>query len=390
LIKNWFISIPILCDSKATRRLQKANFPVASNPVYCRFEIPPLTSTGTLIRQEKSSRMPNRLSAFYLTTAFFALGLLALPSSAFAGFQWIAPPDNAAPAPQSMQQQPMQQPQAWPAAPVARAPMPATAAPEIISPVIITGNSAPAPTAMPAPVAAPSNSYTPSPASSMNSGIMPAPTPAAMPSATSSTDVVRGFAKQVPLAVALRQILPAGYGFSVDPDVDLGVLISFQGGKPWRDTLRDALEPAGLTMHEQGQMVTVGHPATTAMTENVAAPAPLPAPHTVDMSPGSAVQAVDVNKGPAIEDWHAERGDNLHKVIENWAARAHIELNWVAEYDYPLQASYSYTGTFEDAVRNLLTGFEDAHPQPIAELHTNPGLGIKVLIVQTRGNSYSD
>jgi hypothetical protein len=209
-------------------------------------------------------------------------------------------------------------------------------------------------------------------------------------STSPASDVVHGFAKQVPLAVALRQILPPGYGFSVDPDVDLGVLISFQGGKPWRETLHDALEPAGLAMREQGQMVSVGHAGSgLVMTETAPAVAPLPAPRTVDVPLAPAPQAMDARM-PTVEEWHAERGDNLHKIIEAWTQRAHVELNWVAEYDYPLQASFSYTGTFEDAVRNLLTGFQDAHPQPIAELHANPNLGLKVLIVQTRGNSYSD
>ncbi len=46
--------------------------------------------------------------------------------------------------------------------------------------------------------------------------------------------------------------------------------------------------------------------------------------------------------------------------------------------------------TFEEAVRNLLSGFEGSHPQPVAELHINPRLGQTVLIVQTRGNSNSD
>ena len=198
------------------------------------------------------------------------------------------------------------------------------------------------------------------------------------------------------LAVALRQILPVGYGFSVDPDVDLGVLISFQGGKPWRDTLHDALGPAGLIMRERGQMVMVGRSGGAATADMAPEPAvpPMPIAHTVSVAPGSPALPVIVPVaevvGPVVEEWHAERGDNLHKVIEAWAQHSHIELNWMAEYDYPLQASYSYTGTFEDAVRNLLTGFQDAHPQPIAELHTNPGLGQKVLLVQTRGNSYSD
>ncbi|MBV8061694.1 MAG: TcpQ domain-containing protein, partial [Alphaproteobacteria bacterium] len=73
-----------------------------------------------------------------------------------------------------------------------------------------------------------------------------------------------------------------------------------------------------------------------------------------------------------------------------WCGRVHVEFNWMAEYDYPLEASFGFNGTFEEAVRDLLTGFEAAHPQPVAELHTNPAIGQMVMIVQTRGNTDSD
>ncbi len=329
--------------------------------------------------------MPNRLYFTSATVAFFALGFLALPTPAMAGFQWVAPADN---------NQVMMAPAPVPLAPLSRMPSTATAAPEIISPVII-GDTMPsmsphAPTPMP-----------------MGSVALPAPTTAvttiggavATPSLPSistlsvapQSDVVHGFAKQVPLAVALRQILPAGYGFSVDPDVDLGVLVSFQGGKSWRDTLRDALDPAGLAMREQGQMVAVGHIGAGVMAATTPALPPIEQVGTINAPAGGIAPApIVIDREPAVEQWQAERGDTLHKTIEAWAQRVHIELNWMAEYDYPLQASFSFTGTFEEAVRNLLTGFEDAHPQPIAELHTNPGLGLKVLLVQTRGNSNSN
>jgi Toxin co-regulated pilus biosynthesis protein Q len=91
-----------------------------------------------------------------------------------------------------------------------------------------------------------------------------------------------------------------------------------------------------------------------------------------------------------VDTWTASRGDTLHKVLEDWSHRAGAEFEWSAEYDYPLQASVSFTGTYEEAVRSLLSGFEEAHPQPVAELHANPGAGQMVLVIQARGNSYTD
>ena len=88
--------------------------------------------------------------------------------------------------------------------------------------------------------------------------------------------------------------------------------------------------------------------------------------------------------------WEAQNGVTLHRVLEDWCRRAHVDLDWLAEYDYPLQASVRFNGTFEEAVRDLLIGFEGAHPQPVAELHSNTHAGQMVLVVQARGNTNSD
>jgi len=60
---------------------------------------------------------------------------------------------------------------------------------------------------------------------------------------------------------------------------------------------------------------------------------------------------------------------------------------WSTEYDYPVQASASFSGSFEEAVRDLLSGFVDAKPQPFGRLHDNPSVGQRILVIQTRGNT---
>lgn len=227
------------------------------------------------------------------------------------------------------------------------------------------------------------------------------------PPVKASGDIVHGFANHVPLAVALRQILPTGYGFSIDQNVDLGVLVSFHGGKPWRETLDEAVAPAELIVHEQGQMVEVGYPADKEPAKITSAPdtgsivtlsssaKTASQPHLMDTSAGmtspSAMDetalALSLPVTPVDASWDAEPGDSLHKVLENWARRNNVEFEWMAEYDYPIQASVHLKGRFEDAVRELLTGFESAQPQPIAELHSNSKAGQMVLVVTTRGNT---
>jgi type IV pili sensor histidine kinase/response regulator len=101
-------------------------------------------------------------------------------------------------------------------------------------------------------------------------------------------------------------------------------------------------------------------------------------------------RAVSKNEISSPSTWTAERGDSLRKVLTSWSKRSRVEVEWLAEYDYPLQASVNFVGTYEAAVRALLVGFEEAHPQPVAQLHTNPSMGQRVLVVRARGNSNKD
>jgi hypothetical protein len=374
--------------------------------------------------------MPNRLSFLYTPLLFATVALFAFPVPAFAGFMMVPPTDSSgsnAPVATATQANNYGAGTTISSAPNVS---PATQAPESLTPVIIDGNghSNATTTLSTAPVPPSTAALAPRDLGSVE---MPTQTTTTTTvtkaSSSSSSDIVHGFAKMVPLAVALRQILPPGYGFSVDPDVDLGILISFQGGKPWRETLRDALDPAGLVMHEKGQMVSIGHvdgsttaagmpntipsiapvepapisvaPEQTTVTQTtVETIAPPPVPREIASQSGSVLVNIDAVPLPAMgsysssmaDTWRAERGDSLRKIMEGWCRHANVELDWMAEYDYPVQATVNYTGTFEEAVRNILTGFEDAHPQPIGELHTNVALGQRVLVVQSRGNNYTN
>lgn len=59
-------------------------------------------------------------------------------------------------------------------------------------------------------------------------------------------DVVEGFGNDIPLALALRQVVPARYAFNFEKGVNAGQKISWQGGKPWNEVLSAALEPIGV------------------------------------------------------------------------------------------------------------------------------------------------
>lgn len=415
----------------------------------------------------------------------FALMALSALTPAHAGFQWVPPesaelspaPQVVAPAPQAVA--PQRAPdfgapqviEGTAPAPLAPAPF-ATPSPKRAAAVAMDdmmevpahASAAPASASMSqsnhylrlpagaetAPMAAPAAAPAPAamaPLAPQAPAMVEAPAPVSAPAPTGEK-VVRGFAKNVPLAVALRQVLPSEYGFSVDQNVSLGTQVSWQGGAPWRDVLNKMLEPAGLAAQEKDQLIEIvsmrgAAPAAPAGEEklsaafdaaDVARPAPLqaaaavpapviepaatPAPvvpksmgylkapasvpsapekaHAAPLSVLAAPSApaplslLGSTDSPVVDSWTANRGDTLHDVLKDWAKRANIELTWQAEYDYPLQASVAFGGSFEEAVRALLAGFENATPQPFGTLHKNQVAGQTVLIVQTRGNKYTD
>lgn len=227
-----------------------------------------------------------------------------------------------------------------------------------------------------------------------------------------------GFGRDLPLALAVSQIVPPDYAFSFDQSVSPGESISWEGGKPWDQALNDALRPVGASARidtakkeitiVSGSSGGVVPAAYTAPAPQVQAPrppvvasapvqqpayapapvAPMPVAAPVqEIAPLMAAPPVAI---PTVLDtkatnvWQAERGMTLRKILEDWSMRAGVELFWSSDYDYPVSSSVRISGTFEDAVQTLLNGLRDAQPRPIGRLHPNLPDGPSVLVVETK------
>lgn len=207
----------------------------------------------------------------------------------------LSPRVDAAPA----APQPVAEPEAVlaSASVVPTAPEPASAA---VAPVsLITGDSfgadgaaapapAPAPAVEPAVVSAPA----PAPAAEVAAPVAAASAPAAEP----AVPVVQGFGTRVPLVIALRQILPAGYSFAHGDGVDLGASVDWKGGKPWNDVLNETLSAAGLKASVTGETVFIQKadavaPAAAVVPATSAAPAAGAAKAV--LGGGSMIQSLD-------------------------------------------------------------------------------------------------
>jgi hypothetical protein len=227
--------------------------------------------------------------------------------------------------------------------------------------------------------------------------------------APAAADIVSGFGNDLPLSVALQQVVPPEYKVSLAPGVSGDTQVSWHGDKPWKQVLADMLTAEGLGSSFRGKSITVASlidakkPAPPAVVSSKAdmipadmisdggknnsakkdsSPAPLlaektPAPvPVVDVLPEAAPSVM-----PPVESaWQASKGQMLREVLDDWSKTAHVQLRWSTDYDYRLKDSVAYGGNYDSAVGRLFDQFSRANPQPYGQLHRTPDGG-SVLIV---------
>ncbi|HEY8189884.1 MAG TPA: TcpQ domain-containing protein, partial [Micavibrio sp.] len=154
----------------------------------------------------------------------------------------------------------------------------------------------------------------------------PAIVPVAPAPAASTFPNVVGFGRDIPLVLALREIVPPQYAYSFEPSVDAGARITWNGGKPWDTALSDALKPIGLGAEITGTTVIIAPLGKMkgAQTQNqsMADPAAMPAN---DVPPGIVAEAHDAaGKAPAVKlrasapvrEVYIRRNDSEARVVD--------------------------------------------------------------------------
>lgn len=240
-------------------------------------------------------------------------------------------------------------------------------------------------------------------------------------------DIADGFGKDIPLEMAVQQIIPTGYTHRFGKDADAASLVSWQGGRAWDNVLMSAVAPLGLNVFisdndveiatapassmpssppRQAMVMTSGVkvkeaprpaslveppvenwvPPVSGKQARNAMPTLLPAADNMDTMAIVPVVS-DLRRGGLTggqKVWEAARGATLRDALAEWSKAAGVELHWSSGYDYPLQAKVRLNGTYKQAVEALLAGLKDAQPRPIGRLHPNLPDGPAVLVIKTR------
>lgn len=329
----------------------------------------------------------------YLVLGCVFAGAVALSAEkSFAGFQFTAPVGQ----PQQQAAVPPLSGALLPAVPDIQIEgngrtMPATPVPAV--------DAAPTPL-LPAPAAPKTGLSSLAPKAPMTPAPITAP---ASPVSQSGYDMAVGFGKDLPLVTALRQVVPSDYTYVLDRSVPTSSKVSWNGGRSWDRVLDDMIMPLGLTSAIDGKRVVISSgavadiPMNQAPAQVMTPAAPQYTPPPTPMIQTAAQPAVQLTAPPMREapvstivpkvsrgTWVASRGDSLRGVLEEWAGQAGADMFWSSDYDYPLAGDVNVSGTFEEAVQNILRGFEQARPKPVGRLHPNLPHGPAVLVVETR------
>ncbi|MBU0859659.1 MAG: toxin co-regulated pilus biosynthesis Q family protein [Alphaproteobacteria bacterium] len=149
----------------------------------------------------------------------------------------------------------------------------------------------------------------------------PTPVPARAPSAfmkagyqspvaeaPSQYPLAVGFGRDIPLAIALQQIVPAGYTFAFGDGANPGQRVSWDGGKPWNEVLQNAVMHHDMNVVVKGNTVWVRrgqYVAPVASAPYYPAPAYQPTHSPVPVVPAAA-PAPTMDDWRPVDDWQAE------------------------------------------------------------------------------------
>lgn len=238
-----------------------------------------------------------------------------------------------------------------------------------------------------------------------------------------------GFGQDMPMVMAMEQILPQGYNPAFARNVNMGQRMSWNGDGNWQSTLRKGLKDLGLDFYLEGRNVYIvkddstpdrvaGSPAPTGISAE-----PLPEdtsdswlpenwapPHSADTAKPSSVETANQDMMPqqiskssyrqadskpvqevrnvttprgqsfSYNDtsmdapknisgkWSATADETLRETLQKWAVQNGSSLEWTIDYDYLLKRPVNYDGSFSEAVKALLDQFSEVEPRPYGQL----------------------
>lgn len=158
------------------------------------------------------------------------------------------------------------------------------------------------------------------------------------------TSEVVGFARNVPLKDAVRQVIPSGYSVQVGNGTNglMDKRVYWNGGRQWTDVLSDMVAPiTELSVEIDANSKVVSFSSAV----------PTSAAHSAVQSSESAS---DLASAPARAVWTVTPGKRLSEILEQWGREAGWQsVIWEAP-DMVAEMGATFEGTFEEAVKRTM------------------------------------
>jgi len=224
----------------------------------------------------------------------------------------------------------------------------------------------------------------------------PVPAPAIVP--VPPTDEIEGVGTDLPLALALEQIVPPRLKLTISDNVRKDLRVSWHGAGDWKSVLRQLARSNHLTVSFGESAVLIGAQFRTkgasaaskrsAATRNATSAVPVIATQDRHQVPGVDVRTdeplTSAPKPPSIATapllpvstspnggngiWHAAQGETLDQVLNDWAESSGWTVVFNSQIIYDLQASADFRGDFLQAASALVESIQ-SKPQPLATFY---------------------
>lgn len=149
----------------------------------------------------------------------------------------------------------------------------------------------------------------------------------------------------MPLAMALTQLIPSGHSFNFDGSVDAMAVVKWDEEGTWQDRLKRAAASQGYTVSIDGTNIRIAVDQPIGL---------LPDEDSMAVATDEANMPEETPEIAMPREWTANAGETVDTVLLRWARQAGVKAQ--IELDNPpvIAQDFVLTGAFEMAVNQLL------------------------------------
>ena len=258
-------------------------------------------------------------------------------------------------------------------------------------------------------------------------------------------EMIDGFAKDIPLKMALEQIIPGHYKVILEEGVNDQALVSWEGGYSRDDVLMRTLANSFLYAdikedaviikinkryienysYETGKELITDHEVSFPVTDKIKGMSETPAaPKIIKENDVSeiieeitskeiaVVEQIDVDdltipetlhsdisaiNEPeniyhnddmvidtlSLKTWQARQNTSLETILIHWSEREEVEVYYNTSEKYYIKEPFYFKGHYAEAVNEILMSFSKYGTRPVGKLHTADAGAKPILVIES-------